>query len=166
MAAKRKQPAQVETAPGIPAKQLGRPSSFTQEIADEICRRISEVQSLREICRDESMPNISTVMRWLAKHPEFREQYARAREAQADAMGEEILEISDDATNDWMERNNGPDLPTSYVPNAEHIQRSRLRVDARKWLMSKLAPKKYGDKLDVNAHITGEVIVEIGGDAT
>lgn len=91
------------------------------------------------------MPDKSTVMRWLAKYPEFRDQYAGAREAQADYYAEEILEIADDGSNDWMERKRGDE--TIEVENHEVLNRSRLRVDTRKWLMARMSPKKYGDKL-------------------
>lgn len=93
------------------------------------------------------MPAKSTVMKWLTLHPEFVDQYARAREAQADHFAEEILEISDDGSNDWMERRNDDGDVVAVVADHEHISRSKLRVDSRKWLMSKLAPKKYGDKV-------------------
>lgn len=91
------------------------------------------------------MPDKSTVLRWLARYPEFRDQYAQAREAQADHFADEILEIADDASNDWMVRKQGED--EVEVTNHEHISRSKLRVDARKWLMSKMAPKKYGERI-------------------
>lgn len=125
----------------------GRPSSYTSERAAEICDLIADGLSLREICRREGMPDKTTVLRWLASREEFRIQYAHARELQADAFAEEILEIADDATNDWMMRQNGDGEPPTKVADHEHISRSKLRVDARKWLMSKMAPKKYGDKL-------------------
>jgi hypothetical protein len=136
-------------------KKTGRPSSFTQATADTICAKLAQGISLREMCRDDGMPTQSTVFRWLADNDEFREQYARAREAQADHMADEILEIADDGTNDWMERrastgggrSDAAGDAEEVVPNHEHINRSKLRVDARKWLMSKLAPKKYGDKI-------------------
>lgn len=124
---------------------MPRASSFTQAIADTICTRLADGQSLREICRDEEMPSQSMVFRWLADNDTFREQYARAREAQADRFADEILEIADDGSNDWMLRKVGEE--DVEVANHEHISRSKLRVDARKWLMSKMAPKKYGDKL-------------------
>lgn len=123
----------------------GRPTDYSEDIAAEICARIAEGLSLRTICLDEHMPDASTVFRWLPKHEEFREQYARAREAAADAMSEDLMDIADDGTNDWMERKR-PDGSTEEVLNSEHIQRSRLRVETRKWLMTKLSPKKYGDK--------------------
>jgi hypothetical protein len=124
----------------------GRPSLYSDEIAETICQRIAGGQGLVEICRDEAMPHRSTVFRWLAKDAGFRDRYAQAREAQADYFGDEILEIADNAANDWMLRQQGED--TVEVANHDHIARSRLRVDSRKWLMSKLAPKKYGDKVE------------------
>lgn len=115
----------------------GRPSDFTQEIADVICEKLADGESLRKICLGEDMPSKSAVFRWLLDRPDFRDQYARAREAQADAIADEILDIADDGSNDFM----GED--EKY--NGDAVQRSRLRVDARKWFAGKLAPKKYGD---------------------
>jgi hypothetical protein len=84
------------------------------------------------------------VFRWLAENLEgFRDQYARAREAQADAIFDEILEIADDARNDWVDRNT--DGGTIRVFDHEHVQRSRLRLDARKFVLARMAPRKYGD---------------------
>lgn len=74
-------------------------------------------------------------------------RYARAKETAMEALADEIMEISDNASNDWMERNSA-DSP-GWIANGEAVQRSRLRVDTRKWLMAKLAPKKYGDKVTV-----------------
>ena len=125
---------------------MARPSDYSKETTTAICVRLGLGESLREICRDENMPDKSTVMRWLASHAEFRDQYASAREAQADYYAEEIIEISDDGTNDWMERR-CPDGSTEEVENKEVLARSRLRVDTRKWLMARMAPKKYGDKI-------------------
>jgi len=148
---------------------LGRPSDYTPELAAAICSRIADGESLRTICSADGMPDKSTVFRWLASNEDFRDQYARAREAQADFYAEEIIEISDDGTNDWMERRSesekGAGVNTGWVLNGEHVQRSRLRVDARKWYASKVAPKKYGDKF-INEHsgVDGgpvEVVTEI-----
>jgi hypothetical protein len=93
------------------------------------------------------MPDCATVFRWIRVKEGFREQYTRAKEESADALLEETLDIADDGSNDWMESND-PNNP-GYRANGEHVQRSRLRVDTRKWAMSKLKPKKYGDKLDL-----------------
>ncbi len=132
---------------------IGRPSIFSQEIADKICQRLANGESLRGICRDEEMPGTTTVFNWLAGSDQsfsaFRDQYTRAREIQADALVDEILEISDDGSNDWMARE-GKDGEPSWALNGEHVQRSRLRVDSRKWFASKVLPKKYGDKVDLN----------------
>lgn len=92
------------------------------------------------------MPGLSTVFQWFAKHPEFAEQYARAKDAQADTLADEILEIADDARNDWMEIHGENDA--GWKANGEHIQRSRVRIDTRKWIASKLKPKKYADRID------------------
>lgn len=124
--------------------KMGRPSTFTEETAAAICAKLAEGESLRSICRDDDMPGLSTVFQWLAARPVFAEQYARAREAQADALFEDILEIADDGRNDWMERRGEDDA--GWVVNGEHLQRSRLRIDARKWMAGKLRPKTYGDK--------------------
>lgn len=136
----------------------GRPSDYTPEIVSEICELIANGMSVREICRAEHMPDMRTVFRWLAKHDEFRQQYARAREAQADYLAEEILDIADDGQNDWMDRQVAPGV-FARVQDQEAINRSRLRVDARKWIMSKLQPKKYGDKV-TQEHTGGEKPVE------
>lgn len=122
--------------------KMGRHSEFTQEIADVICERIADGESLRGICKDEDMPNKATVFKWLAARKEFSDQYARARESQAETMADEILAIADDGLNDTYLDDDGNERT-----NHDVIARSRLRVDARKWLASKLAPKKYGDKV-------------------
>jgi hypothetical protein len=127
---------------------MGRMSEYSEAVAETICQRLAEGESLRSICSTEGMPAQSTVFRWLSQQPTFQKQYALAREAQADTLFDDILEISDDARNDWMARRGEDDA--GWQANGEHIQRSRLRVDARKWMAGKLAPKKYGEKLDVN----------------
>jgi len=111
---------------------MARPSKFTQELADEICRRVSEGRSLRSVCRDADMPTDETVRQWRLADAEFSAQYARAREARAEVLADEIVEIAD---------------------TAEDAQLARLRVDARKWAASKLDPKRYGDRLDIDATV-------------
>lgn len=126
---------------------MGRPSDYTPETALAICERLVNGESLRAICESEEMPHRGTVFRWLEAHAEFRDQYTRAREAQAEGFADELIEITDDERNDWMQRND-PDNP-GWVANGEHINRARLRVDTRKWIASKLVAKKYGDKTQV-----------------
>lgn len=132
----------------------GRPTNYTQELADKICEELALGNSMRTVCTPDEMPAMSTIFSWLRTKPEFVEQYARAKEESTDAMAEEVLDISDNGTNDWMQVNRG--RHASWVTNGEALQRSRLRVDTRKWLMSKMKPKKYGDKVDVTSG--GEVI--------
>ena len=90
------------------------------------------------------MPSLSTVMGWLfdGEHEEFSEQYARAREVQAEVLADELTDIADDASGDTTMGEKG-----RVITDHEHIQRSRLRIDTRKWIASKLLPKRYGDKI-------------------
>jgi len=133
-----------QTRDAAPARSPGRPSSFTQEVADRICEALMEGHSLRAICAAEDMPNKGTVFRWLAANKEFSDQYARAREAQADCLFDDILEIADDGRNDKYTDDEGMQR-TDY----DVIARSKLRVDARKWMAAKLRPRVYGDKLAI-----------------
>lgn len=132
----------------------GAPEKYTQELADKICEQIATTtNSLRTICKGDGMPSVDTVLRWIRADKEgFRERYARAKEEQADFMGEEMIEIADDGTNDYMTITKGD---ISYnVEDKEVTSRSKLRVETRKWLMGKLKPKKYGEKLDME--LTGK----------
>lgn len=131
----------------------GRPSVYSPEVASEILDRIAEGESLRSICKDERFPARSTINHWVIDDVDgFSIRYARAREMQAHALAEDTLEISDDGTNDWMKRND-PSNP-GYDANGEHLQRSRLRVDARKWIAARILPKVYGDK--ISQEVTGK----------
>ena len=130
--------------PAPKKRKTGRPSLYTEALAAKICERLAEGETLRSICRDEKMPGKTTVLRWLGdeKNADFRTQYAHAREMQADALFDEALEIADDASGDWSTDKDG-----KKTLDHEHVQRSRLRVDTRKWAAGKMAPKRYGDKL-------------------
>ena len=131
---------------------MARPTIFTQEIAATICERLANGESLRRICEDEAMPAKSSVFKWLSNDKEFADQYARAREAQADSWADDIVQISDDGANDTYKDEEGHERT-----NHEVVARARLRVDTRKWLMARMAPKKYGDKLDIDQKTTHEV---------
>lgn len=93
-----------------------------------------------------NLPSYSTIMLWLEEDQKLSDRYARGKEAQADYMADEMLDISDNASNDWMERAGKDGDNLGWQVNGEHVQRSRLRIETRKWLASKLKPKKYGDK--------------------
>lgn len=108
----------------------GRPTDYGDEVVDLICSRLAVGESLNRICKDADMPAMSTVFGWLSKHPEFLEKYTRAREAQAESHADQLVEIADN-----------PDIDANH---------KRIMVDARKWVASKLKPKRYGDKLDLD----------------
>lgn len=130
--------------------KVGRPSDYTKEKGDYIIERLLDGESLRSICLDESVAKQSTVFRWIHNYEEFRKQYELAREWQAEKFADEMLDIADDSSNDWMEKNAEGTAIIGHKVNGEHVQRSRLRIDTRKWIASKLKPKKYGDKLELS----------------
>lgn len=146
-------------------KPTGRPSSFTQAKADKICERLAKGESLRSICDTAGMPTQTTVFRWLRDNESFRQQYARAREDQAETLFDEMLDIADDSSRDMTmdEEGDNPHL----VVDHDHIQRSKLRVETRKWMLGKLAPKKYGDKTQVehSGSVTLEALIAGSSDA-
>lgn len=125
-----------------PAK-VGRPSLYTQELVDSILEKIAAGLFLTHICAEPSMPSCSTVFKWRLDHPEFSEAYAHAREAAADKMVIETVAIADDGANDTYVDEEGQPR-TDY----DVIQRSKLRVETRKWLLARMAPKTYGDRIE------------------
>lgn len=126
---------------------MGRPAKLSEELGQRICARIMNGESVRAICADDGMPSRSTFFNWLADEDNewFRRAYMLAKDAQADVLADEILDIADDASNDWMRRNGGNE--EEWQLNHDQIQRSRLQIDARKWMAAKLKPKKYSDRL-------------------
>jgi hypothetical protein len=121
---------------------VGRPSLFTEDIADEICSRIVQGESLNKICKDAHMPEVRSVYRWLRSNDSFCQLYVRAKEDQADTLADEIQDISDERPMLTIMT----DDETIEKLDPVGINRNRLRVDARKWIASKLKPKKYGDR--------------------
>ena len=138
-------------------------SKYTVEIAREICASLAEGVPLREICRREGFPEWRTIYDWMVKDDAavaagggagLSAAIARAREIGYDAMAEDCLRIADDASNDWMETEYGPRV------NAEHIQRSKLRIETRLKLLAKWNPKKYGERLAVAGDAESPLKVE------
>lgn len=124
----------------------GRPRIYNSDLARVVLERLAEGESLRSICRSDEMPSRPTVYGWVLDDVEgFSGHYARAREMQAHALADDQVDLADDGSNDWMKRND-PENP-GWLANGEHIQRSRLRFDARKWAASKILPKVYGDRV-------------------
>jgi hypothetical protein len=130
---------------------IGRPSSYTPALADLICERLANGESLRAICTDAGMPAKSTVFKWLCENKAFSDQYARARETQADSLFDDILTIADTPVV-GEKRKTLPDGKVE-VSTGDMIEHRRLQVDARKWMAGKLAPKKYGEK--ITQEVTG-----------
>ena len=126
--------------------KIGRPTVMTPEVCEEICQRITRGETLSAICRDKHMPNRTSVLKCRAENSAFALRYAQARELLLDVYADDIIMISDDGTTDYVLKvgRNGHEYE---AVDQEHIQRSRLRVDSRKWLLSKLRPNEYGDKL-------------------
>ena len=124
---------------------------YRKDIADEICAELSDGVSLRTVLKNRNnSPSAKTWFRWMRENDELRKSYQLAKEEAADAMAEDILVISDDSTNDWMDREYGKGNVVR-VTDPEALQRSKLRVDTRKFLMAKMKPKRYGDKLDITS---------------
>lgn len=120
-------------------------SKRTPEIEERIINGLCDGVPLRELCRQEGMPNWRTVYSWISSDEELAARIAHARELGFDAIAEDILDIADDGTNDWVTRKNSRGN-TEVVLNTDHVQRSKLRIETRLKLLAKWNPKKYGDK--------------------
>ncbi len=131
--------------------ERGRPSAMTEKVKARLCEAIAEGFTVKQACAQDGMPAPSTIYLALANDADFSERYARAREAQLVRWEDELLEIADDGTNDWMQRQVGEEVVE--VVNHENIQRARLRADTRKWLMSKRMPQRYGDRLELGGEV-------------
>lgn len=153
---KAKTPAKKTQAADKPVEKRrpGAPSIYTDELGSRICAMIAEGKTLRQITATEGMPSMFAIMSWLGRgdKPGFNEQYARAHEARSELMAEELLAIADDEctmvrADKHGSRDDDGQGNTEVVFDSVAVARNRLRYDARKWLMSKMAPKKYGDKV-------------------
>ena len=105
----------------------GRPTLYSEELASKICAELASGKSLRTVCNQEGMPSRTSVFLWMSQYPAFSNQYAEAKEQSAEALAEEMFDIAD--------------------AEGEEIQRSKLKVDVRKWYLSKIKPKKYGERI-------------------
>ena len=125
------------------AKPVGRPSKFTQELADKICTlTVDDSLSMRKLCARDDMPNISTLRDWLSKNETFSAQYAHARQEMLLERADELEDIGDQASN---------------AKSAVEVAGLRLKSDNRKWLLSKLLPKVFGDKVTQDVNHSGHV---------
>lgn len=134
---------------------------YSAELAAAICVRLGGGESLAGVCSGDDMPTEATVRQWTDDVPEFATMYTRARQRGYAKLADELLDITDDGRNDWMLRND-PKNP-GYQANGENVQRSRLRFDARRWILSKMLPKIYGDKLELGLGLDGDLVARIFG---
>lgn len=135
---------------------MSRPTDYSPDTDAQICERIAAGESLSAICRDEAMPHRDTVYTWMGKNQAFADRYARAVEDRAETLAAEILAIADDGKNDYgfKESEDKDGAGATPVFLAENVQRSKLRVEARKWIASKLFPKKFGDYQRIDAQVS------------
>jgi hypothetical protein len=122
----------------------GRPSEYSDKIAQTICERLVDGESLRAICADPAMPARATVFRWLARNQEFRRSYALARQCHAEDFAFETLAIINDSSGDYV-KTTGVDGKVTLVFDKENFARQRLRIKARKMILARMAPRKYGN---------------------
>lgn len=154
MARKKSEPTESEPKETAAPAKVGRPTLLTPELADEICDRVASGETLPNICVDERIPHERTIRRWAREDGPFREAYARAREEQMHSWADEIVTISDDGSRDYVVTEENGRKVTKV--DHDHIQRSKLRVDTRKFLMAKIAPKTFGEKVNVDVR-TGPI---------
>lgn len=126
-------------------------AEFSQELFDTICDRLAGGESLRSICADEDMPSQVSVFKWIGRDEELAKQYARAREAQADAIFDEVLHIANTPMLGEKRKINADG--TIEVTEGDMIEHRRLQIDARKWMAGKLRPKVYGDKMELGGNV-------------
>jgi len=121
-----------KAAPAPTPRKTGRPTAFTDKLADQICEALANKKSMRQICAAANMPHRTTVQEWIAKDPAFATKCARAREEQADAIVEDCI-----------------DIENKTLTGKIHPAAARAVLASKQWRASKLAPKKYGDKLGI-----------------
>ncbi|EIJ0680932.1 DNA-binding protein [Escherichia coli] len=113
------------------AKKTGRPHGYTEEKALEICELVADGQSINKISKMPGMPNRSTILKWFRDVPEFSTMYARAKEIGFEVLADEIIDLADAEEN--MDK--------------DQLRRHQLMIDTRKWLLAKLQPRKYGERV-------------------
>ena len=127
----------------MPKHPGGRPTKFSKKLADQICERLADGETLTKICESDRMPSRATIYYWLAdgNHKEFFDNYRTALDLQVDSWVDEMFDIADDGKNDYSEDKDG-----NRIVNYDHIKRSALRVSLRQWNAARRSPKKYGDR--------------------
>ena len=142
-----------------PKNSRGRPSIYTKDLVDRICIRLSLGESVRSICKDPEMPSQALIYQWLYRHPDFLEQYTRAREEQAETHADEIVDIADETPALLMVKDKDGNVVDIKLDSA-YIAWQKQRIDSRKWNASKQRPKKYGDRVTHGGDDESPVVVE------
>ena len=124
----------TEVEPTEPQRPVGRPSTYSEEIADAICERMINGESLVKICKDENMPSRAAIYRWFDARPDFEARCARAREGMADFLVDEIEELADATTE-------------------ANVQSMKVKISTKQWRAMKIAPRIYGDR--TRTEVTG-----------
>lgn len=139
-------------------RPVGRPTLYNNELVDRICSLISQGKSMRSVCLLEEMPEMETVWRWLRENPYFNEQYVRATQDRTETQLELLNELGDTAI----------ELSQSTDPKQSNavVQAVKLKADNLKWVMSKMKPKKYGDKLELAGDQDNPLTIELVSYAT
>lgn len=125
-------------------------STYTKELGEHICNGILQGRTLKSITGDSNMPRLNTIMTWLHQFEEFNTMYYKARQLQMELIIDGILEISDDASNDYTHYVDEKTGEVTHIFNHEHVARSRLKIDTRKFLAAKLAPRIYGERVTID----------------
>jgi hypothetical protein len=142
-----KAPTQAQGSPAPKKNPVGAPTTYNAHITSIICIRIAEGESLREIVKTAGMPDRTVIYDWLLRHPEFANQYARAREEQADTLADEIIAIADEQPEIIAVTDKKTGALIEHKLDGAFLQWQKNRIEARKWTAMKLKPKKYGDRV-------------------
>lgn len=137
-----------------------RPKRYAEEIGNRICERMANGETATQICRDPSMPTWAMLKRWERDYVDFARRYDIARRQCCEYHTDEIVDIADDATNDYVERVNAKGR--SYrVFDREAFERSRLRVNVRQWNASKILRHVYGERSEVDVRTPDGLSVKV-----
>lgn len=121
----------MKASDDVVRSNAGRPTDYSEKLAIDICLRIASGRSVNSICTDKDMPSKTSVYEWLNKHDQFTDMYREAVSQRADYHFDEMLGIADDV-----------------IAETAEVAKAKLRIDTRKWVLSRLNPRKYGDKVD------------------
>ena len=141
------------------AEKLERPRVYSKETADRMLDRIANGETPTEVCRDGTMPTWMVLCRWRRQHDDFDKRFRIAWESCAEHMVGDIVIIADDARNDYVDRVTRKGVIRVF--DREHFERSRLRVESRKWMAQKVLRATYGERREVDLHASGGVNVRV-----